>query len=373
RKDMETGFIGINSFNSRTYSDSLARSSIGFNVHTFEVDQKVEGFRLEAEIGAGRYYAPGYKSEWGEAINVKLSGTKERTGIPLELHYYRISPQVINNNAIFWNTSIVEVSNNELPAGVAGSNSALIPFASSVVPIGLMTNNRTGLNINGEIDLGDLNVNFGYGVASEIEPISNQITYSHPVNQLTRSRFWRFNFPAGVGPYDRYSVVFRDAFETVNLTDDRFGEVVNRKHFTNAEIQAKYNTFILNKAFYAFLLGRYNTVQPEFKVILPLNEDAYMRMYSTELETYWRLSKGVVWANYFGYERNIGNYDTDIDTGSRKPRNQVGTGFGSGLDLNIGKNALFTFRHRFFYFKDKSFANDRFRGQETMLEIKVFF
>ena len=373
RKDMETGFYGINSFNSRTYSDSLARSSIGFNVHTFEMDQKIEGFRVKAEIGAGRYYAPGYRSEWGEAVNIKLSGSKEKTGIPLELHYYRISPQVINNNAIFWNTSIEEVSNNELPAGVAGSNAALIPFASSVVPIGLMTNNRTGLNLNGEIDLGDFNVNLGYGVASEIEPISNQITYSHAVNQLTRSRFWRFNFPSAVGPYDRYSVVFRDAFETVNLTDDRAGEVVNRKHFSNLEMQAKYNTFILNKSFYAFLLGRYTTVQPEFRVIIPTNEDAYMRMYSTELETYWRVSNGIIWANYFGYERNLGNYDTDRDLETLRPRNQKGTGYGTGIDLNLGKNSVFTVRHRFFYFRDRNFAEDKFRGQETMVEIKTMF
>ncbi|NNC83568.1 MAG: hypothetical protein HKN79_08320 [Flavobacteriales bacterium] len=373
RKDFSSGFLSFNTFNSHTYVDSLARASIGFNVHTLEADQRMGDFRIHAEIGAGRYYSPNYASTWAEAINIKASVEKEKIGIPIELHYFRIAPEVINNNAIFWNTSIDEMVFNDIPLGQPGSNQVLVPFASSVTPIGLMTNNRTGLNINTEIEIDDLSVAIGYGVASEITPISNQISYSHAVNQLTRSRFWRWDFVSNVGPYGRYNVVYRDAYELIQLTDDEFGTVVNEKHFNTAEVQAKYSKRVLGKQLFAFLLGRYNTVQPEFNAIMPLNDEAYLRLYSTELEVYWELIPSLIWANYVGYERAIANYDTDINDETRRPRNQEGYGLGTGIDLSLGKNALFSVRHRFFEFEDKSFPLDQFRGQETLLEIKAFF
>lgn len=77
--------------------------------------------------------------------------------------------------------------------------------------------------------------------------------------------------------------------------------------------------------------------------------------------------------NYLGYERILGNYATQVDELSRRPRNQEGIGLGTGLDLSLGKNALFALRHRYFQFEDRSFSLDKFSGQETMVEIKVFF
>jgi hypothetical protein len=373
RHDSENGFQSFNSFNSRTYSDSLAQSSIGFNIHTLEVAHTIEDVTIHAEVGAGRYYAPGYTAGWGEAINAKVKLGESILGFPFEIQYFRIAPEVINNNAVFWNTSIEEVSNNDIPAGVVGSNAALIPFASSMVSIGQMTNNRTGVNLNADLEVGKLKLALGYGLASEFQGLSNKITYSHTVNQLTRSRFWRWNFTPAVGPYQRYDVVYRDAYETVNLTDARFGEDIPRKHFSTIEAQAKYNSSVFRKDFYLIYLGRYSTVQPEFSALIPFNEDAYVRHYSSELEAYVKLSPSLIWANYFGYERIFGNYKTEVDLESRRPRNQEGIGYGTGVDLSLGKNAVFVLRHRFFTFEDKSFVLDQFSGQETMAEIKVIF
>ncbi len=367
------GFVSFNTFNSRTYNDSLAQSSTGFNIHTLETDQEFKDFRVQAEVGAGRYYSPGYEADWGEAVNLKLSISKEKIGLPIELHLFQIAPEVINNNAIFWNTSINETADGDIPLGTRGSNQVLNPFASSMISIGQMTNNRKGLNLNTDFEIGDLHMALGYGLSSEIEAISNQISYSHAVNQLTRSRFFRWEFPNNVGPYGRYNVAYRDVYELVNLTDDDFGKVVNKKHFAVAEVQAKYSTSVLDKKLYAFLLGRYNTVQPDFTVIMPLDEEAYLRLYSTELEVYWELMPDFVWANYAGYERAIANYDTETDGNTRRPRNQQGIGFGTGFDFSLGKNALFSVRHRFFEFEDRSFELDQFKGQETMVEIKALF
>jgi len=373
RHESKNGWQSLNSFNSRTFTDSLAQSSIGFNIHTLEIDQEFGDFTFHGEMGAGRYYAPGYQSDWGEALNLKLKVDDDWLGFPFELQYYRLSPQVINNNAIFWNTSIEEVSNNEIPAGVAGSNAALVPFASSVVPIGLMTNNRTGVNLNADVEIDDLKLSLGYGVSTEIDPISNQVTYSHFVNGLTRSRFWRWNFVNNVGPYDRYSVVYRDAFETVQLTDDEFGEVVFPKAFNNAEILAKYRTDVFGKELYVLVLGRYSTVQKNQQLIIPADDSAYLRQYTSEMEFYYKLSPTVVWAGYAGYERVLANFDTEVDEETGRPRDQMGYGIGTGLDVSLGKNAVLVLRHRYFDFEDRSFQDDRAFGQETMAEIKVFF
>ena len=62
-----------------------------------------------------------------------------------------------------------------------------------------MSNNRQGADLNMEYTLGDFKFNIGLAAQAELEPISSVITYGHPVNQLTRSRMWRWLFPAEVG------------------------------------------------------------------------------------------------------------------------------------------------------------------------------
>lgn len=372
RKDFKKSqFISFNTFNSRTYTDSLNTESVGFNVHTLEFQKSLGQISVHGEFGAGRYYAPDYLSEWGEAMNLKIKSKSFR--VPLELHFFRISPKVINNNALFWNTSIMEYTNTD-PANVnPGQNLVLFPFASSVTRVGQMTNNRQGVNLNGEFKLKNFSANFGYGIASEIEGLSNFINYGHPVNGLTRSRMWRWNFPENVGPYNRYNVIYRDVYDKVDL--DPFGLVdePTAKHFNNFEIQLKQKTKLFGRNLYMSFLGVYNTVQKEFSPILVTNEDAYLRLYSSEFEGYYMLTKKVVVSAYLGYERSIANYETNVDLESRRPRNQTGFGLGGGLELALGKSAVGVLRHRIYEFEDESFANDQFKGSETLLEVKIFF
>ena len=76
---------------------------------------------------------------------------------------------------------------------------------------------------------------------------------------------------------------------------------------------------------------------------------------------------------YLGYERILGNYDTELALETGKPRDQEGTGIGFGIDYDLGRNAGLYVRHRFFRFEDRSFTKDQFAGQETVVEIKVAF
>jgi len=370
-------YVSIQNLNNLTWIDSLNTEQAGFNMLTAEWKTSFGGFDVKAEAGMGRYVSPSGDFPWGEAISAKILATEKVLPFPLELHYYRISPDVINNNAIFWNTSIQEARAAVDQVSDDGTQSAnvLIPFASSMVAIGQMTNNRTGVNLNTDLKFGKVKISAGYGVSQEIDAIDGQntITFSHTVNQLTRARFWRWTFPPDVGPYGRYDKVYRDAFQKVEITDADMGKSVEPRGFNQVEVHAKYRDKIKYRNFYAFLLGRYNTAQPGLSVIAPFNNDAYIRQYSTELEMFYQIAKPIFINTYAGVERIIGNDRTLLNFDTELPLNQTGYGFGGGLDISLSRNAGLFLRHRWFFFEDENFPLDRFEGQESMVELKVFF
>lgn len=369
KKTSKGGYAAINSFNNQTYTDSLNNEGIGFNIASLELQQSlIPGIGFHAEIGAGRYYSPLHSGDWGEALNLKLNFTKKLVKVPTEFHFYRISERVINNNAIFFNSAIVEANGNPIPAGAIGSSAILAPFASALTPIGQFTNNRQGLNINTEYAFNKLKLSLSNGIATELKGLSNQISYGHPVNQLTRSRFWRWTFPTGVGPYSRYNVIFRDVYELVNISDSAVA-----KKFNVIEFQMKYHGKVAHRDLYLFLLNRYSSVQDFLSPITVFTEDAYLRHYSNELEAYYAYGPKLVLVGYLGYERMIANYRTDIDLITRRPRNQEGAGFGIGFDYDLAKNTAFYLRHRWFQFEDRSFKDDAFSGTETVFELKFSF
>jgi hypothetical protein len=76
---------------------------------------------------------------------------------------------------------------------------------------------------------------------------------------------------------------------------------------------------------------------------------------------------------YFGYERSLGNYLTDINNDTFRPRNQTGQGIGLGTDIDLGRNTRLYLRHRWYRFADSSFEADQFRGRELTVELKAFF
>lgn len=367
-------YISFQTINNLTWSDSINEMQQGFNMHTVEWRADFDGFLVQAEVGAGKYKNGGSRFPWGEAINAKFTATRQRFRVPFEVHYYRISPYVVNNNAIFWNTSLDEFQNiNQAPSGNTQGTNVLVPFASSVVQLGQMTNNRTGVNLNTSLEIGDLNLSLGYGVSTEIDAFQNRLTFSHFVNQLTRSRFWRWEFPSNIGPYGNYDKLYRDAIQKVDITEDSLGVVTNPKKFNQIEVHGKYKTKIGYRNLYIFFLGRYYTAQPEFSLLPKFNEEAYLRQYSSEMEIFYELNDKLILNSYLGYERNLANYQTVLNSETFRPLNQTGWGLGLGFDVALGKNAGLFFRHRWFNFEDTSFPLDAFSGQESSLEIKVFF
>jgi len=184
---------------------------------------------------------------------------------------------------------------------------------------------------------------------------------------------WRYLFPSEVGPYGNYNVIFRDVYEVVNLADDSSGIAVNKKHFNVFEPQVKYKAKVFNKDLYVYYLGYFSSVQRNWAAFVVTDEEAYIRQYANELELYYQVSDIIMLSAYIGYERTLGNYLTDINEETRRPRNQTGNGYGAGIDIDLGRNANLYLRNRWFYFEDESFPLDKFRGQETLVELKIFF
>ncbi len=371
KKVYSTGYLSLNTFNNQTYSDSLLSRGIGFNVHTVSFEQNILDFKISGEIGIGRYFSPSFQRGFGEAISVKIHTPSKYTLIPLQLHFFQISPKVINNSSVFWNSSIQEGN-----IGNSQSNDQLVlaPFASAMTPVGQLTNNRKGIELNSEFSIGQFKFNVGYSNAQEIENISSVITYGHPINSLALSRFWRWGFPSNVGPYGNLSKVYRSVFESLNLTDvDQKNVPQNKKYFNSLELNIKYKTKILRKDLFINYLGSYSSVQNEFSVATVFTEKAYLRAYYHQLEAYYKLSNKVVWTNYAGWERIIANYSTEVNPVTRRPKNQEGWGFATGLDIEMSKAAGLYIRQRWMNYKDTSFPLDHYSGWESTIEIKIFF
>lgn len=374
RKDFGPArFISLNSINSVASTDSLSTDTYGFNMATVEFAWDVKGFMVKGEIGGCNYFSPTNNKGWHEAMQLKIATPNSKNQPQVELHAYRVSPYVVNNNAIYWNTSTTEYRVNNIPAGSIGSGAVLQPFSSSMVRLGQFTNNRQGLNVNFQTSKGKLRFSGGAGFAKEIIAAASVITFGNPVNQLTRSRFWRWTFPTGVGPYGRYSDIYRDVYQTVNLSDDSSGVVIHPKHFQMMEGQFKYHEKLFGRDIFLFALLQANSVSRSFSPVTITNEKAYVRQYVSEFEMYYAIRPGMLINAYYGYERTLANYLTDINEETRRPRNQTGEGIGCGLDIDFGKNVRLYLRHRWYYFRDRSFQLDTFRGRELTVELKAFF
>lgn len=371
KKEIGNHFVSLNAIRSVTYSDSLATETLGFNLITteFEFDWKNK-IKFYGEVGVGNYFSPQNNGNWGEAIDLRIRFSEKLTFIPIELRYFQVSPNVMNNNGSFWNSSIQEYDaalNN--PQAGGGQSPLLIPFASSLVPIGQLTNNRRGLVLSTDLVYKKQKLTIGYSVAGEMKGVSDRITYGHPANNLALSRFWRWNFPANVGPYENLSKIYRSVYETAIVTDS----VPTAKGFNTIEIAYKTSFKLFNRKLALFYLGSFHSIQDKFSPYPVYSKKAYLQSYNQQLEFYYELSKSIVLSNYFGYDRIIANDRTNLDIESQKARDQVGFSYAIGLDFLLSKNVGLYLRQRWMFYRDYSFANDRYQGSETSLELKIYF
>ena len=362
-------YIAFNTFNNRSQTDSIQANYAGFNLGTLEFLYFLKEYKIYGELGLGRRFSEAEKTSFGEASSIKIA-KKVANRFPMELHLFRISPNIFNNSSIFINSSIQQTTQRN-----AANQPVLMPVSSAVVPVGQITNNRQGVEWNAQIDFGRFKNNIGFANSMELDNLSTQITYSHPFNNLALSRFWRWNFPSEVGPYKQLNKIYRSVFETLTLTElNAEGTApLYKKYFNSIEVNSKYKTQLAGRDLYLFYLGTFNSVQNSWTPLMQFGEKALIRTYDHQAEMYWKLNSKFVWNNYVAFERIIANYSTAVDVKTRRPKNQHGLSFATGFDMQLSKQVGLYVRQRWMYYKDTSFELDRYQGWETTIELKAFF
>jgi hypothetical protein len=363
--------FSLNSLNSISYADIATTDLISNYVQTGNLEINTSFFTLETEFGGSYYNSSSQKLGFGEMIFIKWYTAKNKFKIPLEIQGFYIAPEAINNNSEIVNTSVIE-TNSAAAVGTTtiASNGVLQQNGSAMLALGQLANNRKGLILNTQAKYKTLKIGLGISSAREISSSSSDLTFGHLINGLTTSRFWRWSFPTGVGPYGRTNVIYRAVFETVKL---RPSAVHEDKYFNNMELQAKYKLNVFKQPYYLFYLGMFNSAQSSFSPVTVFTKSAYIRYYAHQLEGFLSLGKKIIFSQYLGWERVVGNYDTNLDEISGRPLNQQGFALGFGIDYSMARNTMLYLRHKYFSFEDTSFEKDQYAGHETTVELKIYF
>lgn len=376
KKNFGKDFIAYNTIYNQSRLDSIKDISQTYAIHTLHFQFSPAGIDVSGEVGGGNFTLPDQEAKWGETLMLRIGIPKKYTFLPLEAQLYQVSKNFYNDNGEVQTFSNPEIQNSSIGPNQIGQASV----AGALAQVGQLVHNRRGINLNTEAKLGPLSLNVGWGVSQEIDTLSNELSFVHRINGLALSRVYN-PFPAGatgptvVGPYSRVFTFFRGAYEVVQLTDfdPATIEPLTRKHFQAIDVQAKLKTNFLRRPFYAFYLGSWMGASSRFKATPGFGEDVYLQAQYHELDLYYELFPRFILAGYVGYEFIKGGRDTNWDLESQQPRNQFGRGLALGFDWTVSENAAFYVRQRFMKFEDRSFSLDRYQGNETTIELKVFF
>ena len=203
--------IAYNYLSSWADIDSLSDERRKYFIHTLELDKKWNKIHVQMEVGLGKYSDPINDLGYGESILLNVK-TAKSTKVPLNFQLYRISPQFVNVTGNFLNTSVLEVFPN-----VEGVGTTIrTPYQSPIVGLGFPVNNRQGVSINADFNLGKLKLNGGIGFFAEIDTSDAALSYIHNVNSQTLSRI--NVFAQNWGPYNLLNSTYRGVYENVNIT-----------------------------------------------------------------------------------------------------------------------------------------------------------
>ena len=393
--------FALNYFTSITATDSVKNNYREFSIQTFEFNFKFKKIRFSGECGLGSYETHITDKEFGELFVINLDIPEEYIYIPVKLQYSRISPQAVNVNSSFQNTSVVELVQSSVVEEGADAT-IMTSFGGPINNLGYLANNREGISVNTEFKIGAVFVSGGFGFYSELERINTNFSYSHKTNGLMLSRISYFS--SGYGPYKQFNSYYRGVFENVNISDsiyvnndtistgyiDTNGLPLFDKFYCSSDLHLKYKTRVFGKNLYLFSLTNYNTAQDFFSILPVTNSSAFIRHFNQQFDLCYELNKTTAFVFKYGIERVLGNEFTDIDDTdpypndnswgvtedyipSFKPRDQFGNIIGFGFDVKLNEGAYLFLRHSNFHYYDKNFSATNIRGSETTLELKINF
>ena len=372
--------IGINTFsggflNSSGF-DNNTNGSIFYNrIVNSTINANVNEWKLNGEVAMSQYFfeSAGTKNN-GLAAEFRVKPSKRVVSFPLILEGYFISPKFTNVHSSLINGSVAEFSSQTESFDGAGIPDGARPFGAVMTPMHIKSNNRYGLNLNTEFNLGKFKFNLGNGVSREIENDTNLITFFHKVNGLYLSRVERFQ--SVTGPYNNLTSFFRGYYESVWINDSINSQIT--KSFNVLLFNIKYQTKIFNKQLFLFYLGEFHSVQDFIFPIPVFTSKALLRNHFHEIDAYLQLSEKMALVGYHGREFIFGNRAAGLgdvldQENKYRPKRGKGIVYGLGLDYNISKRSCIYLRFKNVSYRDRSFENDHYSGYEATAELKVFF
>lgn len=419
--------FGINYFNQFGAIDSRDEFRIKQKILTLDGRVNFDNVRIYFEAGAGKFqdfiaqrdittnlseYMPnnpevkneerffpkdtiaGLNWNWAPALMMQADISKDMFGLPLNIMLYRIEKSTVNINS--------QILNSANPHALAtptniGSAYNVTTFHGVVTDIQQMTNNRQAAYLKHEDTYGKFKLMIGTGLGQELENLSNGISYQHRANAFTRSRFAFFT--AGNGPYGRINNIFRRTFETIYITDT---VVDYKKGYNSIDLSMKYKFSFLGRDLIVSNYNNFSSVQDKFSAIPVFDDKAFLRYFYEEFMAFYALTSKISLVGFVSHERAMGNMRTELADadGNRimndpltqpkvnvnnepvsyavyradgKPIDQRGMGYGIGVDYDFSGRAGLYLRHRWFNHRDVNFIHDKFHGQETAVELKIFF
>lgn len=337
-------------------------------IFSTDIRHNINGIEIYTEIAMGRVVNPKNSGDWDNGFIVTTNIPESKLGIPIKAKIYNIGHEVVSN------VSTVMNSNDGAPNNGVNQdpNYRTTVFINGLQQVGQVANNRRGFSATTGKKIGRVKVELGYGLSQEIDNIYNAFTFQHRSNSFSRSRFTPWLQTAG--PYKRIKNNFRRAFEIIQITDAENGIATDyNKGFNQLDLDVKYKMKVARRSMVIRNFTNISSVQDGIAFIPKMSDGAFLQAYYNQTLLFYALSKKVTLLGMFEFERNIGNTRTELSSYNRKPINQYSEGLGVGVDYDFSEYAGLYVRHRWMYHDDINFVKDKFQGQETTVELKVFF
>ncbi|MBX9852096.1 MAG: hypothetical protein K2X86_10090 [Cytophagaceae bacterium] len=356
--------VGLNYYSHLSNTDNVHGREDRRMIVSTDLRLRLSRFRIFTELGGGKIINPSKNSSWDPAVDFRMEVDKSITKIPVYLQYYQIGLNVVSQESAVMQSNTLTPSGGYQRSWTTDNNLDLNVLQET----GMLANNRRGGSLKMEEKFGPFKVEIGTSASQELQNVNNIITVQHRAFSFTRSRFRPFTNNSG--PYQRVSNRNRRSYERIAVTDT----VVNyKKGFNTLDLTVKYLVKFLNHDLIFANNNFYGSVSDGFSPIPGFDDKPFIRTFYEEFSMFYLLTKKVVLLGSVSTERVMGNTRTVLSPENNKPMDQTSMGYGVGIDYDFGDRAGLYIRHRWIRQTDKNFMLDKFRGQETQIELKVFF
>lgn len=358
-----TGKLSFNYYNQFGFVDNVSSKKDVKQIVTTEFKYFTSKIRLNAELGVGRVLNPSSDLKTGEALSLNFTVLNKKLKLPIQLQLYSLDKRVAALEASYLN------ANPTVSQGGYASekkyNNAYYP--SYLQEVNMLVNNRLGGFLKVDKILKKFRFELGNALSIEKENLSYDVSFQQMVNAFSRSRFkpWIQNS----GPYQMLNYRYRRLFQTITITDSSN----YKKVFNAADVSIKYNSKIIGKGLIFVNYTYVGSVSKTINLLPSLNSKSFVYSIYNETSAYLNIHPKLTIISFYSYQTTKANTNTLLNSETLKPVYQQGIGYGFGFDYDFANNAGLFLRHRWMRQNDQNFVLDKFKGQESIVELKIFF